>query len=163
MGTIISHNKLKEIRNRLRNKKIVLCGGSFDLPHLGHALHLLYCKKLGDILVVIIKPDKDVKRIKGNQRPILGQDIRLKTISLFKPVDYCFLGKEFQENEHSMSTLPEVLKELSPDIYVVNRDSEDILPYIKEVTLKHKIQLKIANRHHPLSSTKIIQKIKELI
>lgn len=164
---IIKHADLEKIRKRFRDKTIVYCSGSFDLPHLGHILHLNYCKKLGDILVVNVGPDSDIKKNKGGGRPILSQKIRLKTLDFLKPVDFVFLGKAFKDGEHPFFHLAEVLKKLAPDLYVINRDSGHIIPQIRKVARQFKIKLVVAGRKFPkefrdVSTTKIVKKIKKL-
>jgi len=51
-------------------KKIVLVGGCFDLLHYGHVRFLEEAKKLGNHLVVALESDENVRRVKGEARPI---------------------------------------------------------------------------------------------
>ena len=58
----------KLLKNKYyRNKKIVMCHGTFDLLHIGHINHFEESKKYGEILVVSVTTDKYV--LKGNNRP----------------------------------------------------------------------------------------------
>jgi len=54
-------------------KKIVLVGGCFDLLHFGHISFLKQAKALGDWLVIALESDKNVRRMKGDARPIHTQ------------------------------------------------------------------------------------------
>ena len=161
---IIQQKDLSRIRKKHRHQKIVYCSGAFDLPHIGHMLHLEYCKKLGDILVVNIAPDKDIKKNKDPKRPILDEKIRLKTISSIKPVDYCFLSKHSPTGKPQLYQLESILRCLKPDIYVINKDSPSIIPEIKKLCRNLDIKLVIAKRKFPqsfkdISTSKIIEVI----
>lgn len=167
METIIKHKDLRRIRKKFANKKIVYCSGSFDLPHLAHILRLEYCKKLGDVLVVNIGPDKDIRRNKGKDRPILNERIRLRTIASMKPVDYCFLGKPFSNKGNPLTHLDEVLSKLSPDIYVLGEDSSDMDYYNKKAKEYGVKKVVVAKRnkvpgHAQFSTSSIVGIIKKL-
>ena len=108
---IITHCDLAWTRRRFKNKKIVYCSGSFDLPHLGHALLFKKCKSLGDILVVNVGCDYDISQSKPG-RPIMPQLIRLRTVNEFKPVDFCFLGKRLLKSQNSQARVVEIFKSL---------------------------------------------------
>jgi bifunctional ADP-heptose synthase (sugar kinase/adenylyltransferase) len=49
---ILSIPDLAALRERLRDKTIVLCHGAFDLVHMGHVLHFEEAASLGDVLVI---------------------------------------------------------------------------------------------------------------
>lgn len=69
-------------------KKIVLVGGCFDILHIGHLKFLDDAKKKGDILVVLLEDDKNVRKLKGNGRPFFNQEERALMLTALKPVDY---------------------------------------------------------------------------
>lgn len=56
--------------------KKVLVGGCFDLLHYGHIRFLEEAKKLGNWLVVALESDENVRRMKGEGRPIHNQQQR---------------------------------------------------------------------------------------
>lgn len=56
--------------------KKVLVGGCFDFIHFGHISFLKQAKTYGDSLVVALESDENVKRAKGETRPIHSQDKR---------------------------------------------------------------------------------------
>jgi bifunctional ADP-heptose synthase (sugar kinase/adenylyltransferase) len=39
---------------RPRDKRVIMCHGTFDIVHPGHVRHLLYAKSKGDILIACI-------------------------------------------------------------------------------------------------------------
>ena len=76
---------------KTEGKSVVFTNGCFDIVHRGH-LHLLSeAKKLGDLLIVAINSDISVKKIKGPNRPILGEGERAELISALEMVDYVTL------------------------------------------------------------------------
>jgi cytidyltransferase-like protein len=160
---IITLNDLPKIRSRHADKKIVFCSGVFDLTHAGHVLFFEDCKKHGDILVVAVGTDVDVRKYKGNERPILNQYIRLKMVDSLKPVDYCFYGSPLK-NEGYMMPIRSMMKRLKPDVYVVN---EDALQGRRAIAKACNAKLKVCNRSCPfqfeaISTTSIIEKIKKV-
>ncbi len=161
---VISYKDLPQIRAVNKSKKIVFCSGVFDLFHAGHVLFLEDCKKYGDILVVTVGNDFMIKRNKGNSRPILDEDNRLKIVSALKPVDYCLLEKTVLS--HPLAHIEFVLKRLRPDYYVINEDAFDIA-YRKQLVSDYNTRLIVLKRKCPkkydnISTTKIIEKIKRL-
>lgn len=73
---------------RKEGKKIVFTNGCFDIIHAGHVDYLDKAKKLGDVLVVGINTDESVRKIKGENRPIVPLEMRVKVLSSLKPVDF---------------------------------------------------------------------------
>ena len=163
--TQIKIEDLPKIREQFKNKKIVLCSGSFDLTHAGHVLFFEDCKKYGDILVVAVGKDVPIEKRKGQGRPILNQYIRLKTVDSLKPVDYSYINP-ISVSENKLYTIEHAFQNLKPDIYVINEDAFNI-PYRKELCKKFNVKLVILPRTAPpefegISATKIIEKIKNL-
>lgn len=76
-----------EIGNVGKNKNIVLVGGCFDIIHPGHIEFLKKAKEKGNFLVVLLESDKNVKRLKGENRPVHYQKERAKNLSLIEGVD----------------------------------------------------------------------------
>lgn len=155
---------LAVIRKKYRDKKIVYCVGVFDLIHVGHVLFLEQCKSLGDILVVMVLNDYNVRIYKGAERPICNENMRLAMIDALKPVDYCFL-----DNNYAGKVDPaplEILKSLQPDIYGVNEETY-ALEEKRRIAEMLKIEFRVLKRSTPKkfgdpSSTSLIQRIKSL-
>ncbi|WP_340690015.1 D-glycero-beta-D-manno-heptose 1-phosphate adenylyltransferase [Hydrogenobacter thermophilus] len=103
---------LKEEREK--GKKVVFTNGCFDILHAGHAHYLKKARELGDILVVGLNSDASVRRIKGEKRPIIPQEMRAYLLDSLKGVDYVVI---FEEDT------PERLIELiKPDVLVKGSD-----------------------------------------
>jgi len=69
------------------NRKIVLVGGCFDLIHYGHIAFLKQAKALGTYLVVLLESDENVRRMKGDNRPIHSQKQRREMLASLSFVD----------------------------------------------------------------------------
>ncbi len=164
--SIIRFEDLSQIRERHRKQKVVFCSGTLDLTHAGHFLFFDDCKKFGDILIVGVGPDHDIRINKGLGRPILNEKVRLFTVSRLAMVDYCFITPNMQNEKEPLEPLEKVFKALKPDIYVINEDAFDI-PSRKDRAAFHGIRLETLRRWCPpefesISTTGLIQKIKQL-
>lgn len=67
--------------------KKVLVGGCFDLLHFGHIKFLEEAKKLGDHLIVALESDENVRKMKGDSRPIHTQEQRKIMLESLRSVD----------------------------------------------------------------------------
>ena len=76
MKKIINFRQATKIFQILKkkNKKTIICGGCFDILHIGHIEFLEIAKKQGGFLFVLLENDKNVKKIKGKERPINSQN-----------------------------------------------------------------------------------------
>ena len=166
----ININDLIELRKKYKNEIIVYCSGSFDLFHVGHVLFFEECKKHGDILVVAVGNDSVIKGLKGNQRPILNEKMRVKVVDSLKIVDYTVLdplpfNKNYGDRIFIHDDMP-IIERLKPDKWIINNDSYGI-HVKKEFTKKLGVELIILERTCPkeydhISTSKIIEKIKAL-
>ena len=97
----IKIDKAIEISNKLRKqgKSIVVAGGCFDILHVGHVRFLQSAKKLGDVLFVLLESDKNVKKLKGETRPINSQKDRAEILSSLKSVDYVVFLPRMKSDE----------------------------------------------------------------
>ena len=108
-------------RVRARGGTVVATGGCFDLLHAGHARTLLAARQLGDCLVVCLNSDDSVRRLKGEERPIIGEQDRAELLLALECVDGVLVFAE--------DTPAAVLERLRPDIWVKGGDyREDQLP-----------------------------------
>lgn len=97
--------KVRELQKD--NKKVVLSYGIYDIIHPGIVLHLGEAKALGDVLVVAVVKDKDVRR--GPGRPIFPEGMRAINAATCSQVDYvCLVDDEVEF---------ECVKIIKPDIF----------------------------------------------
>lgn len=93
MAKIINLQEVKNIADKIRQSKksIVLAGGCFDIVHVGHIKFLQEAKKKGGCLFVLLESDENVRRLKGNNRPIFTQKERAQVLSSLQYIDYVLL------------------------------------------------------------------------
>lgn len=141
----------KELKGQ--GKTIVQCHGCFDLMHPGHIKYFQASKKMGDVLVVTITPDKYVD--KGPGRPVFGQRIRAESIAALECVDYVSINK--------WKTAEETLRLLRPNYYVKGQEfakEEDKTGKLqKELLVLKEIEAKIRFTHEIVfSSTNLLNR-----
>ena len=93
---------------------VVFTNGVFDILHIGHLKLLRHAKTLGNRLIVGINSDSSVKRLKGDLRPINGEDTRKESLLELGFVDDVIVFKE--------DTPLQVITKLEPDIIVKGGD-----------------------------------------
>jgi len=113
---ILSIPGLAELRERLRDKKIVLCHGAFDLVHMGHVLHFEEAASLGDVLVVTITADKYITKKRSVS---FSEDYRARQVAALEIVDYVAIV-----NEPSAVASIEALR---PDVYVKGSEYSNLI------------------------------------
>ena len=92
-------------------KVVVQSHGVFDIIHPGIIKHLNEAKARGDILIVTVIKDKDVR--KGPERPIFPENFRLENVSSLEQIDYCCLVDD--------DTPFESVKRIKPDYFAKGR------------------------------------------
>jgi cytidyltransferase-like protein len=117
--------------------KKVFVSGCFDLLHSGHIAFFQEASVFGD-LYVGIGSDKTIYELKG-QVPVNNEDERLYMVKAVSCVKDAFISK----GSGVLDFLDE-LKELRPDILVVNEDGN--LPVKKELCAQFNIEYKILQR-----------------
>lgn len=101
--------------HRRKKTKIIFAHGVFDLLHRGHVTLLSEAKKLDGILVVGVENDENVRKLKGNDRPIHSQEARLYVLSHLEPIDYLFLIPQYQLQEMN-AFYTDIYKQLHADV-----------------------------------------------
>ncbi len=77
---------------RPRQKKVIMCHGTFDIVHPGHIRHLVYAKSHADILVASLTCDAHIQ--KANFRPYVPEDLRAMNLAAFEFVDYVVIDRD---------------------------------------------------------------------
>jgi len=98
-------------RERLRRegKVFVFTNGCFDILHAGHVTYLAFARGQGDVLAVGVNSDASVRRIKGEGRPVVGQDDRARLLAALEAVDYVVVFDEDRVDGLVGELLPDVL------------------------------------------------------
>lgn len=82
---------------------IVMTNGCFDLLHVGHVRLLQEARCLGTHLVVAVNNDASVRRLKGDDRPIVSLADRMETLQALKSVDWVLsFGSERDDTPQSI-------------------------------------------------------------
>lgn len=129
---IVKYEELNSIRSKNKGKNISICTGTFDLFHYSHLMFLKYLKERSDILVVVVKSDKDVKA-KGKNRPIINEFERTMIVDSIKYTDYTIVSNNIYRSE----LIDELINDNNyskKDIYRLMRDGA-IFEKIKADTL----------------------------
>jgi rfaE bifunctional protein nucleotidyltransferase chain/domain len=142
---------LEKVRGK---KKIVFTNGCFDILHVGHADYLNRAKSLGDILVVGINSDASVRRIKGEKRPILPQQMRAYLLDNLKPVDYVVIFEE--------DTPLELIKAIKPDVLVKGADWDLERIVGADFVLSYGGRVERIPFSFDISTSKVVERILEL-
>lgn len=95
-------------------KTVVFTNGVFDILHEGHIASLSQAAQEGDYLVVAVNGDDSVKRLKGESRPINGENSRALLIASLLMVDAVIIFHE--------DTPLELVKQILPDVMVKGGD-----------------------------------------
>src|SRR6266850_732745 len=80
------------IGRRPRNKKVIMCHGTFDVVHPGHVRHLIYAKTKADVLIASLTADVHIT--KGNMRPYVPEDLRAINLAALEMVDYVVIDRD---------------------------------------------------------------------
>ncbi len=142
---------LKRLERERAGKKVVFTNGCFDIIHAGHVDYLEKAKKLGDILVVGLNSDSSVKRIKGEKRPIIPQEMRAKVLRSLKPVDYVVVFEE--------DTPLRLIRAIKPDVLVKGGDWELERIVGREFVESYGGEVKTIPFEFDISTSKIVERI----
>jgi rfaE bifunctional protein nucleotidyltransferase chain/domain len=148
------HLLLKSQQFRDAAKKVILTSGCFDILHVGHLENLKAAKSFGDILVVCLSNDEQVRKLKGATRPVNNYDDRINLFKTISYVDYIVLYSE--SNIETEETLDQMMKTVNPAIWVKGDEYTESKIREKHPSLKKIVLIPtVINK----STTNIIKKI----
>jgi D-beta-D-heptose 7-phosphate kinase/D-beta-D-heptose 1-phosphate adenosyltransferase len=99
---------------RTLGRRVVFTNGCFDLLHAGH-IHLLeQARALGDFLVVAVNSDVSVRRLKGAERPLVGERDRTRLLAALDAVSCVVVFED--------DTPLELIRAIRPDVLVKGGD-----------------------------------------
>ena len=134
-------------------KKIILTNGCFDVIHAGHVSYLREAATKGDILIVGVNSDEQVKAQKGSERPIYSLSERMEILAELQCVSFV---TSFIE-----PTAEHLIQTIQPNLYVKGGDyaMEDIkeVPLLEEL----KIPIELLSHRPGRSSTETITQMRE--
>ncbi len=99
---------------RKNGARVVLANGCFDILHVGHIRYLEGARALGDLLIVGINSDAQVRALKGEGRPLIPERERAEIIASLRAADIVTIFPE--------PTVEELIRALRPDIHAKGTD-----------------------------------------
>lgn len=135
-------------QHRAAGETVVMTNGCFDLLHVGHATYLAEAAALGDILVVAINSDASVRKLKGEGRPVIGQEDRAAMLAALGCVDYVLVFDE--------QTPHELLKALRPDVLVKGGTYTPQEVVGREIVEAYGGQVRVTGVVEGISTTRIV-------
>lgn len=130
--------------------RVVFTNGCFDILHPGHLQLLQYARNLASprgALVVGINSDESIKRLKGDDRPIMSENARALLLISLRMVDFAVVFDE--------DTPLKLIEAIRPDVIVKGGDYNQ-----SDVVGGHLALVSIAPYDQSWSTTEIIRRIK---
>jgi len=138
---------------KARGKRVVFTNGCFDLLHAGHVKYLQKARQLGDLLVLGLNSDASVRRLKGELRPLIGEDERAHILAALDCIDYVVIFDE--------DTPLELITALKPDILAKGGDYTVDRVVGKEMVEAYGGRVELVTFVDGKSTTSIIERILE--
>lgn len=133
--------------------KVVLANGCFDVLHVGHTRYLSGARQLGDLLVVGVNSDDQVRIQKGPGRPVLPATDRAELVAALESVDYVTVFDE--------PTVEQLLLTLKPDIHAKGTDyTEETVPE-REVVRSYGGRVAIVGDRKDHSTTSMLTRLRK--
>lgn len=154
MNKIITPEKSIEIFNK---EDIVLVTGSFDILHLGHFQFLEQAKSTEKDakLIVVVLSDAQIRRRKGESRPVFKLDDRVKALSYLEVIDYIIAWDQDWEE------LRDFVREVKPNVLAVV-DGDPGIDNKRKVIEEVGGRLEIVRKQNPYSTSHIFSKLSDL-
>lgn len=138
-------------RLRAEGRRTVFTNGCFDLLHVGHVNYLAEASRLGDVLFVAVNSDASVRRLKGPERPVIGQRDRAAMLAALACVDYVLVFE--QETPHKL------LQAIRPDVLVKGGTYTPDEVVGREVVTAYGGQIAVTAAVRDVSTTQILSKV----
>ena len=113
---LIPSERIEEYAAILRaaGLRVVFTNGCFDILHAGHVRYLSQARALGDVLILGLNSDASVRRLKGETRPVNGEEDRAEVVGALKSVDAVVLFEE--------DTAEALIAKVRPAVYAKGGD-----------------------------------------
>lgn len=134
------------------HQDVVFTNGCFDWLHPGHISLLPQAKAAGNRLIVGLKSDASVARLKGAKRPIQDQDARALVLSALDCVDLVVVFGE--------DTPIELIEALRPDVLVKGADYREDQVVGRDLVASYGGRIVLATLEPNRSTTATIAKMR---
>ena len=139
--------------HRQRQEKIAFTNGCFDMLHVGHMKYLNFAREQGDLLVVGLNSDASIRSLKGNQRPILPENERIRLLAALACVDYIVVFDE--------DSVQPVIEQVQPNVLVKGSDYGFDGVVGREFVESHGGEVVLAPVIEGISTSSIVERVLE--
>ncbi len=160
MNKILNLKQAINISSELqkKGKKIVLAGGCFDILHVGHIAYLTGAKNAGDVLFVFLESDENIKKIKGDHRPINAQVDRAKILESLTVIDYIIPIAPITNDKN----YDDLVISLKPAIIAITAGDPTRIHKDRQAKLVHGKVIEVAAQVINKSTTKLVNILNEI-
>jgi len=144
----------------MKDARVVLASGVFDLLHAGHVAFLREAKRIAGEegrLVVVVASDRVVRNRKGRS-PVLPQDQRIMIVKAIRYVDEVIAGTPDLD-------ICDILRRVRPDIVVLGYDQTWLRKLVEEAAREARLSISIVQLPRfpvkPGSSTEVRRRLLE--
>ncbi|MCA1592290.1 MAG: adenylyltransferase/cytidyltransferase family protein [Acidobacteria bacterium] len=137
---------------RRHGAHIVFANGCFDILHVGHVRYLEAARGLGDLLVVGINGDEQVRALKGEGRPFIPERERAEIVASLRAVDLVTIFHE--------PTVEQLLLAIRPDIHAKGTDYAANTVPERDVVRSYGGRVAIVGDPKDHSSSEMVKKVK---
>ncbi len=136
---------------RKHRMRIVLANGCFDLLHVGHVTCLEQAAEFGDMLVVAVNSDRSVRRLKGDDRPVIEQAQRVRMVAALEAVDRVVILDDDDPCE--------LLRRLQPDVLVKGGGYRPDQVVGREIVEAYGGRVRLADHVQDVSTSQILHSL----
>lgn len=126
----------------------MLVGGCFDFIHFGHISFLKQAKSHGDYLIVALESDENVRKMKGEMRPIHSQEKRKEMLVSLSFVDEVISLPPMNTDQEYF----ELVKKIAPSVIAVTEGDPLKETKQKQADQIHAALVEIPKIHTPSTS-----------
>lgn len=136
---------------RKNGARVVLANGCFDILHVGHVRYLEGARALGDLLIVGLNSDAQVRALKGEGRPLVPERERAEMIAALRAVDIVTIFPE--------PNVEALIRAIRPDVHAKGTDyTEETVPE-RAVVLSYGGRVAIVGDPKDHSTTEMVRKV----
>ena len=151
LNKLFNNKDLKKYLINLRKNNAIIgfTNGCFDLLHKGHLSLLSESRQKCDFLIVGLNSDSSVKLLKGSNRPVDNESVRLEKLSNIKDVDALIIFTE--------ETPLNIINQLLPNILFKGADYRNTNIVGSESVIKNGGKIEFIDILDGFSTTNIIK------
>lgn len=149
---------LEKTLKKIGNQKIVLVGGCFDIVHLGHLRFLEKAKNKGEILMILLESDQNIKKSKGPQRPINNQKNRATFLTKLKMVDHIIRLPEMKSDQDYF----ELITKIKPAIIAISQGDQNTAKKLNQAKKIGAQLIEVTKLVKHQSTSKIVEVISKI-